>query len=67
MMLVFRFFSRKMENHCLANVKSLSGILLEHFKPMIPQLYQDLWQEGINSNALAITFKLCGSGGGGFI
>lgn len=48
-----------------SNVKSLSGILLEHFKPMIPQLYQDLWQEGINSNAYYL--KLCGSGGGGFI
>ncbi len=48
-----------------SNVKSLSGILLEHFKPMIPQLYQDLWKEGINSNAYYL--KLCGSGGGGFI
>jgi len=49
----------------LSNVKNLSGILLEHFKPMIPKLYQDLWQEGINSNAYYL--KLCGSGGGGFI
>jgi mevalonate kinase len=49
----------------LSNVKNLSSILLEHFKPMIPNLYQDLWQEGINSNAYYL--KLCGSGGGGFI
>lgn len=49
----------------LANVKGLSAILLEHFKPMIPQLYQKLWQEGIDSNAYYL--KLCGSGGGGFI
>lgn len=49
----------------LSNVKNLSKIVLEHFKPMIPNLYQDLWQEGINSNAYYL--KLCGSGGGGFI
>lgn len=49
----------------LSNVKHLSKIVLEHFKPMIPNLYQELWQEGINSNAYYL--KLCGSGGGGFI
>lgn len=49
----------------LSNVKHLSKILLEHFKPMIPNVYQDLWQEGITSNAYYL--KLCGSGGGGFI
>lgn len=49
----------------LSNVKHLSKIVLEHFKPMIPNVYQDLWQEGINSNAYYL--KLCGSGGGGFI
>ncbi len=49
----------------LANVKGLSKIALEHFKPMIPKLYHKLWQEGIDSNAYYL--KLCGSGGGGFI
>lgn len=58
-------FLKKDGTSLLSNVKSLSGILLEHFKPMIPQLYQELWQEGINSNAYYL--KLCGSGGGGFI
>ncbi len=58
-------FLKKDGTSLLSNVKSLSGILLEHFKPMIPKLYQELWQEGINSNAYYL--KLCGSGGGGFI
>jgi mevalonate kinase len=58
-------FLKKDGTSLLSNVKSLSGILLEHFKPMIPKLYQELWQEGINTNAYYL--KLCGSGGGGFI
>jgi mevalonate kinase len=49
----------------LRNMKGLSSILLEHFKPMIPKVYHNLWQEGIDSNAYYL--KLCGSGGGGFI
>ncbi len=49
----------------LKNVKNLSKVILENFKPMIPKLYHKLWQEGIESNAYYL--KLCGSGGGGFI
>jgi len=49
----------------LSNVKSLSKIVLENFKPMIPKVYQKLWQDGLDSNAYYL--KLCGSGGGGFI
>jgi mevalonate kinase len=58
-------FLKKDGHSLLSNVKQLSGILLEHFKPMIPTFYQQLWQEGIDSNAYYL--KLCGSGGGGFI
>jgi mevalonate kinase len=58
-------FLKKDGQSLLSNVKQLSGILLEHFKPMIPAYYQKLWQEGIESNAYYL--KLCGSGGGGFI
>lgn len=58
-------FLSKDGSSLMSNVKHLSKILLEHFKPMIPNLYQELWQEGINSNAYYL--KLCGSGGGGFI
>jgi len=48
-----------------SNVKNLSKVVLENFKPMIPSNYQKVWQEGIDSNAYYL--KLCGSGGGGFI
>ena len=58
-------FLNKESKPLLQNVKGLSKIVLEHFKPMIPKLYQKLWQEGIDSNAYYL--KLCGSGGGGFI
>ena len=58
-------FLNKKSKPLLVNMKGLSKILLEHFKPMIPQVYHKLWQEGIDSNAYYL--KLCGSGGGGFI
>lgn len=47
------------------NLKPLSRLVMEHFDPMIPTGYHDLWQKGIDSNAYYL--KLCGSGGGGYI
>jgi mevalonate kinase len=47
------------------NVKELSHVVLDNFKPMIPQQFHQLWQNGIDSNAYYL--KLCGSGGGGYI
>ncbi len=58
-------FLKEDNKSLLSNVKNLSKLALEHFKPMIPNLYHQLWQEGIDSNAYYL--KLCGSGGGGFI
>jgi len=48
-----------------SNLKKLSNVVLEHFKPMIPNSFHTLWKEGIDSNAYYL--KLCGSGGGGYI
>ena len=47
------------------NVKELSNVVLENFKPMIPKQFHQLWKQGIESNAYYL--KLCGSGGGGYI
>ncbi len=47
------------------NVKSLSKVVLKHFKPMIPKTFHQLWKHGIDSNDYYL--KLCGSGGGGYI
>ncbi|WP_185781952.1 mevalonate kinase family protein [Croceivirga lutea] len=47
------------------HVKQLSNVVLDHFKPMIPQQFHQLWQKGIDSNDYYL--KLCGSGGGGYI
>ncbi|NJX15265.1 mevalonate kinase family protein [Tamlana crocina] len=47
------------------NTKQLSKIVLNHFKPMIPQQFHELWKKGIDTNAYYL--KLCGSGGGGYI
>lgn len=47
------------------HVKQLSNVVLDHFKPMIPQQFHSLWQKGIETNDYYL--KLCGSGGGGYI
>ena len=47
------------------NLKQLSNVVLDNFKPMIPVKFHDLWKQGIDSNDYYL--KLCGSGGGGYI
>ena len=47
------------------NVKSLSKLVLKNFKPMIPDAFHKVWENGIKSNDYYL--KLCGSGGGGYI
>ncbi|TAI47995.1 mevalonate kinase [Flagellimonas allohymeniacidonis] len=47
------------------NLKQLSHVVLDNFKPMIPSKFHDLWQKGIETNDYYL--KLCGSGGGGYI
>ena len=47
------------------NTKQLSKVVLNHFKPMIPKQFHELWQKGIETNEYYL--KLCGSGGGGYI
>jgi len=47
------------------NLKQLSHVVLDNFKPMIPAKFHQLWQQGIESNDYYL--KLCGSGGGGYI
>lgn len=47
------------------NVKQLSKVVLNHFKPMIPEEFHQLWKNGIETNDYYL--KLCGSGGGGYI
>ncbi|MBU3028222.1 mevalonate kinase [Zobellia galactanivorans] len=47
------------------NLKQLSHVVLDNFKPMIPAKFHDLWKKGIETNDYYL--KLCGSGGGGYI
>ncbi len=47
------------------NTKQLSKVVLNHFKPMIPEEFHGVWQHGIDTNDYYL--KLCGSGGGGYI
>ncbi|MCH9661223.1 MAG: mevalonate kinase [Bacteroidetes bacterium] len=47
------------------NVKQLSKVVFDNFKPMIPQEFHTLWKKGIDTNAYYL--KLCGSGGGGYM
>ena len=48
-----------------ANTKKLSKVVLNNFKPMIPEQFHGIWQKGIDTNDYYL--KLCGSGGGGYI
>ncbi len=48
-----------------SNTKKLSKVVLNHFKPMIPEQFHLIWQNGIDTNDYYL--KLCGSGGGGYI
>lgn len=48
-----------------ANTKQLSKVVLNNFKPMIPEAFHGIWQNGIDTNDYYL--KLCGSGGGGYI
>ena len=47
------------------NTKELSKVVLNNFKPMIPEQFHQIWQKGIDTNDYYL--KLCGSGGGGYI
>lgn len=47
------------------NTKELSKVVLHNFKPMIPEKFHVLWQQGLDTNDYYL--KLCGSGGGGYI
>ncbi|PKQ43677.1 mevalonate kinase family protein [Confluentibacter flavum] len=47
------------------NTKRLSKVVINHFKPMIPLEFHELWEKGIKTNDYYL--KLCGSGGGGYI
>ena len=49
----------------LENTKQLSKVVLNNFKPMIPEEFHQVWQNGIDTNDYYL--KLCGSGGGGYI
>lgn len=47
------------------NVKNLSRVVLKNFKPMIPDAFHKVWENGLATNDYYL--KLCGSGGGGYI
>ncbi|RUT78002.1 GHMP family kinase ATP-binding protein [Ancylomarina longa] len=47
------------------NLADLSQFQLRYFTQMIPESFKDLWLEGLQTSKF--WFKLCGSGGGGFL
>ena len=52
-------------NSLFGNVKKLSIVVLNNFKPMIPKAFHKVWEQGLHTNDYYL--KLCGSGGGGYI
>ncbi|WP_185856003.1 mevalonate kinase family protein [Blattabacterium cuenoti] len=49
----------------LKHVKSLSAWGFHHFRPIIPEKFCKIWEEGLFTNIHYL--KLCGFGGGGFM
>ena len=47
-----------------SDLRKLSGVVFDHFKPMIPENFHDIWQKGLETDTYYL--KLCGSGGGGY-
>lgn len=47
------------------NLKGLSKLVFQNFRPMIPKQFHSLWEKGLETNDYYL--KLCGSGGGGYI
>lgn len=45
--------------------RELSDFQFRHFEPMIPNLYNELWENGLKYENFYL--KLCGAGGGGFL
>ena len=57
-------FLNQQTNELYSSFKELSILQSKHFSPMIPQLLQTIWQNGLASDHYYL--KLCGAGGGGF-
>ena len=47
------------------NLRKLSSLVVDHFQPMIPPGFEEVWRKGLVTNDYYL--KLCGSGGGGYI
>lgn len=59
------YFLKGDSEKLLIELKKVSQFQFEHFQPMIPPLYRQIWQYGLESDKYYL--KLCGAGGGGFI
>ena len=59
------YFCQNDPSNLLRAFKSLSSFQREHFGPMIPPLFKELWERGLDSDDFYL--KLCGAGGGGFL
>ena len=60
-----KYFLSQKTDALHSNFKELSALQAEHFSPMIPQLLQNFWEQGLENNGYYL--KLCGAGGGGFL
>ena len=60
-----KYFLNQQTNALYTSFKELSWLQAEYFSPMIPQLLQNLWRQGLKNDDYYL--KLCGAGGGGFL
>lgn len=60
-----RYFLAGQTDMLMQELAKLSAFQLRHLTPMIPPLFRQIWQFGLDSGLYYL--KLCGAGGGGFI
>lgn len=60
-----RYFLAGQTEELFGELAQLSAFQLQHLNQMIPPLFRQIWQHGLDSGAYYL--KLCGAGGGGFI
>lgn len=61
---VSHFLSGEIQS-LISSFEKLSAFQYQNFSPMIPTLFRDLWEQGLDSGLYNL--KLCGAGGGGFL
>lgn len=53
------------QNEISRGIRHLSSMQMMHFREMIPEGFEEIWNEGLETGNFSL--KLCGAGGGGYL